>query len=257
MKRFALILFSFCFLFLSCKKDDELKTNDHKIRYNGPEVIDIVLLEQYTINATSDETLTYYSDNELYVTVSPNGIIEGKNVGEAKITISNSHESITLQVVVSLFEEPTLNFYASQNKIRSLYGTPSLNYGDSIYVYGSGNDWYSYAVWEMDFFFIDDQYIESDLYMRNDLETRINQFLDEKYYYQITYTDTIVDQQGQEVISNIRLYLDKQDASDANVMIGMQDKAGTYKDICLFYIPFDNDKYDYKKILSRDRRRRE
>lgn len=250
MKRLIIILFGVMFLFTSCKKDNSIK-------YNGNDVVNIVLLEEFNLNASSNSKLTYSSDNELFVTVDNEGKILGKNVGEANITISNSTQSIVVKVVVSLFEEPTLNFGASQNEIRSLYGNPSHNYGDSIFVYGSGNNWYSYAVWEMDFFFIEDLYFESDLYIRSELETRIHQFLNEKYYYQNTLTDTIVNQDEEEVISTIRLYLNSPDANTADVMVGMQDMAGPYEDICVFYIPYYNDKYDYKKILSRDRRRRE
>ena len=47
----------------SCKDDDKT------IKYDGGETIDIVLLEEFNLNATSDESLSYFSDNELYVTV--------------------------------------------------------------------------------------------------------------------------------------------------------------------------------------------
>ena len=172
MKRITLFLL--LLTLLSSCGDNKTKTDD--INYSNGKVIDIVLLEEFNLNATSDHPLTYHSDNELIVTVSQDGVIKGKNVGEANVTISNSINEITVQVVVSLFEEPTLNFYISQEEIRKIYGAPDYTASSedtTVYIYGSGADWYSYAVWEMDFFFIDNQYIEADLYIRKELQQRI------------------------------------------------------------------------------------
>ena len=93
---------------------------DNTIKYDGPQIVDIVLLEELNLNATSDEPLTYYSDNDLYVTVTDDGVIKGKNVGEANITISNSVNTITIKVLVSLFEEPTFDFGISQDDIKKI-----------------------------------------------------------------------------------------------------------------------------------------
>ena len=151
MKKIALILLGVCLILGSCKLTDK-----NKITYNGKNTIDIVLLEKYDLDASSGSKLTYHSDNEMAVTVNSDGIIQGKNVGDANVTISNSVNSITVKVIVSLFEEPTLNFGISKNSIEDIYGTPDYHYGDSIYVYGGGatlEDWYAYAVWRMNFCF--------------------------------------------------------------------------------------------------------
>ena len=167
---------------------------DNSIKYGGGESVNIVLLEELKLNATteSDNPITYYSDNDMVVTVNSEGVIKGKNVGMANVTISNTIDVITVKVTVSLYEEPTTDFYVSKDEISKIYGQPNyiVDSGDTtVYIYGSGNDWYSYAVWEMDFFFIDDQYIESDLYIRSDVETRLDEFLNNNYYYQ--RSDTI------------------------------------------------------------------
>lgn len=237
-------------MFSSCKKDYRIKCDTSK-------TIEIVLLEELKLDVSSDASLTFSSDNELYVTVTPDGIIKGKNVGEANITVSNSEQSVTLHVRVSLFEEPTFDFGASPSHIKSIHGEPRYNLGDTIFIYGSGNDWYSYAVWEMDFFFIDNKYFECDLYMRDELELRIDQFLDTTYFLRDTIYDTIFNQDVVEEISTIFLYINNENADIADVMVGKQKDAGSYDDICLFYVPFSNSKNDYKNILSRDRRRRE
>ena len=247
MKKLALFLLGFCLFFASCG-------TDYSIKYDGPNVVNIVLLEELNLNIKSDEVLTYTSDNELVVTVSQEGIIMGKNVGEANVTVSNAEQELTLHVVVSLFEEPSVQFGASTDYIESIYGEPRYNFGDSIMIYGSGEIWYSYAVWEMDFFFKDNHYFESDLYIREDLKKRINSFLDEKYYYSDSVIDTITNDDGNDEIVTIYLYLNKPNAEDASFVVGKQYNAGPYDDICLIYAPYIDNKS--QPIISRDRRRK-
>lgn len=251
MKKIALILLGVCLILGSCKPTDK-----NKITYNGKNTIDIVLLEKYDLDASSGSNLTYHSDNEMAVTVNSDGIIQGKNVGDANVTISNSVNSITVKVIVSLFEEPTLNFGISKNSIEDIYGTPDYHYGDSIYVYGGGatlEDWYSYAVWRMNFFFKDNEYQECDLYINSDLKMRIDQFLSDNYHYFQTITDTVNTNETEEIV-NVDLFLNAAQAEDASVLVGKQENFGTYNDICLFYVPFDyEDKSLDRSIISRKR----
>ena len=251
MKKIALILLGICLVFNSCKPKDKTKIN-----YDGESTIDIVLLEEYDLGATSESDLTYYSDNEMVVTVNSNGVIRGKNVGEANVTIENSVNSITIKVIVSLFEEPTFNFGISPISIKNIYGIPDYQFGDSIYIYGGGSsldDWYSYAVWKMDFFFKYNYYYESDLYINSDLKIRIDQFLSEKYHFYQTLTDTI-SSNGEDEIVTLELFLNSAEPENASVLVGKQEDAGNYNDICLFYVPFDyTDKSLDKNIISRKR----
>lgn len=245
MKKLALFFIS-VMLFAACGN-----RNDTSINYDGPKTVDIVLLEELNLNVTSDEPLTYYSDNDLYVTVTDNGIIKGKNVGEANVTISNSENSITVKVVVSLFEEPTFDFGISPNDIAKIYGAPRFNYGDSIFIYGSGNEWYSYAVWEMDFFFQDNEYIEADLYIREDVNTRLNQFLRENYFVKDTIYDTV-----DNVMTTCYIYLNENNPDEASVLLGQLFPAGRYDDVCLFYTAYDNsDKKSLEDLYKRNKNR--
>ena len=242
MKKIALLLTVLCLL-ASCRSKI-----DHSIKYDGNKTVNIVLLEEMNLNATSesDNPITYHSDNEMVVTVNSNGVIKGKNIGEANVTISNTIEEITIKVTVSLYEEPTTDFYVSKDEISKIYGQPNyiVDSGDTtVYIYGSGNDWYSYAVWEMDFFFIDDQYIESDLYIRSDVETRLDEFLNNNYYYQ--RSDTINDE-------IYYIYLNEENPEDATVMLGKINNVGQYEDICVFYIPYEyEERFDYKGIIRK------
>lgn len=245
MKKIALFLLGFCLILSSCKN-----RNRYEINYDGPATIDIVLLEELGLNVTSDYPLTYYSDNELVVTVSENGVILGKNIGEANVVISNAESTLTLKVVVSLFEEPSFDFYCNQAHIMDLYGMPYHTLGDSIYTYGGDDRWYSFAVWEMDFFFINNQYAEADLYIRKDLNVRVDEYLKGNFIYKNQVTD-------EETNVTYDIYLNKENPEDATVLVGKIMDAGPYKDICLFYIPYEHQRNsDYNDIFSRDRRRK-
>ena len=242
MKRNILfLLLCISFLLPSCKKD-------YSIKYDGSKTIEMVLLEELTLDVESDDDLTYTSDNDMVVTVDADGKLLGKNVGEANIRVSNTENSLDLKVNVSLFEEPTLNFGISTNEIKKIYGEPRHNFGDTIYIYGSGNNWYSYAVWEMDFFFIDNQYIEADLYIRKELQQRIDEFMNSNYFIADTITDTIDNE-----FKPVYLYLNSDNIEEANVCVGKIYDEGPYDDICLFYIPFD---YEDDKRIVGDRIRR-
>ena len=242
MKKLALFLVALCLL-SSCREKV-----DHSIKYNGTKTINIVLLEELKLDVTteSNNPITYHSDNEMVVTVNSEGVIKSKNVGEANVTISNTIDVITVKVTVSLYEEPTTDFYVSKDEISNIYGQPNyiVDSGDTtVYIYGSGNDWYSSAVWEMDFFFIDNQYIESDLYIRSDVELRLDEFLDNNYFYQ--YSDTINEQ-----IYNI--YLNEENPENASLLLGKINNAGQYDDICIFYTPFEyEEERDYKGIIRK------
>lgn len=242
MRKIVLYLISLCLL-SSCGRKV-----DHSIKYDGGNTINIVLLEELNLNPTSESDLpiTFFSDNEMVVTVSSNGVIRGKNVGEANITISNTIDEINVKVVVSLYEEPTTNFYVSENEIVNIYGEPNFTKesGDTTaYIYGSGNDWYSYAVWEMDLFFINNEYREADLYIRSDVELRLDEFLNNNYFYQ--KSDTINEQ-------IYHIYLNEENPENANVLLGKINNAGQYDDICIFYTPFEYDEErDYKGIIRR------
>lgn len=247
MKKLALFFVS-VFMLTACGPNSG---DDSTIKYDGPSTIDIVLLEELNLNASSEEPLSYYSDNELYVTVTPEGVIKGKNVGEANVTITNSYSSVTIRVRVSLFEEPTTNFGISQDEIINIYGTPRFNFGDSIFIYGSGNEWYSYAVWEMDFFFINNEYIEADLYIRENVNTRLDQFLRDTYFVKDTIYDTV-----DNVLTTCYIYLDRNEPSDASLLVGQLFPAGRYDDVCLFYTAYDNsEKKSFKELYNRNRNR--
>lgn len=245
MKKITLLLIGLCLL-CSCNRN---KNKDYSINYNGSKDIEIVLREKLKIEATSEDPIQYYSENELVAKVTSDGIIEGINIGETDIKLSNTKEELTIHVDVNLFEEPTLEFGESQDYIKKIYGEPTYAFGDSVYRYGGGevhpDDWFSFTVWQTDFFFKDNQYIESDVYLSKEWEPRLNEYL-EKFSYQGVISDTVGEQ-----ITEYHVYLNDENPEDATVLMGKIYNVGLYKDICLFYIPYKNESRSHQIVIPR------
>ena len=88
----------------------------------------------------------------------------------------------------------------------------------------------------MDFFFIDNQYVESDVYISKDWDLRLNEYL-EQYSYRGVVSDTTNNND-----TEYHVYLNDENPENATMLIGKIYNVGHYKDICLFYIPYDNNK---------------
>lgn len=206
-----------------CKKDKSTALN-----YNGSNPIEMVLREEYQIPTSSDYNITYTAINENpnieVITVNENGLIYGKNVGSAKVKISNGHAEKTIDVNVSLFEEPTFEFGCGTGRIRDLYGSPyQYDYIDDttlVYQYVASQG-YSYACGEMDFFFNEGAYYEADIYIRPSVEYLLNKYLTENFNYHSTVGDTL------------DLYKYKHDTT---IVCGKFDSHNPWNEFCLFYV---------------------
>lgn len=169
----------------SCKEKKSKSLN-----YNDSDPLSIVLQETRTVDATSDYDISYRSSNTGVLTIQNAGIIFGKNVGQAQLTLDNGYESKTVDVNVDLFRDPSLNFGCPSSEIKSQFGKPfKAGYnqeGYLVYVY-TGSDGYSYACGEMDFFFESNRYIEANVYIRKNLNSLLNNHLNKDF----TLTDTI------------------------------------------------------------------
>lgn len=246
MKKVLLFIIAIAILAGGCKKKkDELST---ALNYTDSNPIVVVFQAQFTqfdhkIQVTSDYDITYTAINEPgneVITVSSDGKIHGKKAGTAKVKISNGHESMTVNVRVALFKEPTFDFGCGPNKIRKLYGYPTnSNYiQDTIMYYKYANmtplGYYSAACFEMYFFFDDNQYFESDLYIRNDYEVpQLNNYLDENFDYYTTIPNYIYDT-FHTPHDSVPAYIYKY-KNDETIICGTVKHANSFDDICLFY----------------------
>ena len=227
MKKVLLLLvISIALLTTSCKKDKSKSLN-----YNDSNPISMVLQGHHQIQASSDYDITYSAINEgnkEVVTVTSDGNLYGKNVGNAKVKLDNGHENKTVDVIVDLFREPTFEFGCNTSRIRELYGKPyqSGYISDTILAYQyTSNNGYSYACGEMDFFFYDGAYYESDVYIRPNVELMLNKYLQDNFDLDSIYGDTL------------SIYVNK---INTNVICGKYASHNQWNEWCLFYFE-DND----------------
>lgn len=249
MKKTLFYLMILAVVATGCKKDTKSKS----LNYSDSDPITIALRDYHTIGVSSDYDLTYSSSDERYVTVSSGGTIYGKNVGNANVTISNGYESKTVTVNVDLFVQPTFDFGCSPSYIRSLYGSPyNSGYIDTILVYQyTANQGYSYACGEMDFFFYDGYYYESDVYIRSTFENPLlMNYLNDNFNLVTSYQDTTMTNysthycqehgiQNHDTIFMRSIYSYK---LDETIICGKQPAFNDWDEICLFYFQVEPEK---------------
>lgn len=224
------------------------KNKSKALEYNDSNPINMVLRGYHQIEASSEYDITYKSLNETAVTVTKSGKLYGKNVGEAQVKIDNGYESRTIDVIVDLFTEPTFEFGCNTGRIKALYGEPiAAGYVDTILVYTyTTNNGYSYACGQMDFFFYNGSYFESDVYIRPNVEVLLNRYLNENF----TAIDTLkVYNPYIEDSTDAAIFRNK---LDNNVMCGKYAAQNEpYNEWLIFYFPVDNSEKSFANVLKR------
>lgn len=210
---------------------------DKSLNYSDSNPIQIVFegssnKSDHQILVTSDYDITYTAinpDNQQVITMPSKGVIHAKNVGTARVKMDNGHDNMTVGVKVNLFKEPTFDFGCSSAKIRQLYGNPTQSlFQDTILFYRyTSNDGYTFACGEMDFFFVNGGYYESDVYIKHDYESLIDDYLDENFVFETTLGDTL------DIYRNKR---------DNTVVCGKFASHNPWDEWCLFYINDDQEK---------------
>ena len=221
----ALTALLFSFSACNKKNKDNILTTD--LTYNGEDSIVMVFGNKKKLNVESDYDVTYKSSNEYIVACHSNGEIEAKSIGNATISFNNGYQKHEIHVEVILFEEPTFDFGCTGVHIKSLFGNPDYNFGDSIFIYGAHDPGYSKACWQMDFFLKDNTYIQSDVYIRSNYEALVNKYLSDYFSF-----DSIFHANDSTMV-----YMYHNNISQ-NVVCGNIYDYNQWGDLCLFY--FDN-----------------
>ena len=237
MKKALFLIAILAVLFTSCKKDKSKSLN-----YTDSNPIHVELLGNHQIGVSSEYDITYKAINEdpdvEVITVSGSGNIHGFNVGTAKVKMSNGYNEKTVDVCVDLFREPSYEFGCAPKRIRDIFGKPTnSSANDSILVYQYANKtpqgFYSAACFQMLFFFKYMEYVEADLYIRNDyVYPLLDNYLDENFEYFFTipnyyYDNNITNDSVDAIIYKAKF--------DENIRCGKFEHSNEYDDVCLFY----------------------
>lgn len=121
---YLLILALPIFIF-SCSDDDNdgisLKSSNDVTLHSG---------ETHQIQASSDHTITYISENVSHAMVSSSGVITARLIGETRVLLDNGNESKVVKVTVApqynLYPDPVFDFGISREELKRKAGTPDF-----------------------------------------------------------------------------------------------------------------------------------
>ena len=133
MKKSVLLMFAIMAMVLSgCSSDDD---ENNSIVLDSKEVV-IYSGDKYQIEAKSDKSISYQSEDEYHARVSTSGLISANKVGETNILLNNGYDSKTVKVIVkgkiNLYPEPYLKWNVSKNELIKLLGKPDKESLDAI-----------------------------------------------------------------------------------------------------------------------------
>ena len=222
------------------------KQKSNALNYNDSDPITMVLRGTHTINVESEYDITYdildIDPNKRVLTMPSNGTLYGFNVGKDKVSISNGHESKTVDVIVNLFREPTFEFGCRPNRIAELFGTPyDAGYqNDTILIYQytqtpgyNGN--YSYACGELDFYFYNGRYFEADVFIIPNATDLMNSYLNENFIIDTALCN-----------DTLQMFRNK---IDRDIICGKYNPHNQYNEWRLFYVR-DNQSTSFANVLK-------
>ncbi len=175
MKKLLLLAFtlvSFC----ACSDDDS---------GIGLEKTEIELLsdESYTILSSSENVLTYTSENNFIATVSPQGVIEAQRVGHTKVSVSDGknveHISVRINPKYDLYPEPFLEFGTKRSDIIARFGTPTQEMAQGISYIDNTNT--TKAPVRIFLFDDNDRLSSTNVGVKTEYSSLLGSFLNERY----------------------------------------------------------------------------
>jgi len=179
MKKLFLFLLLTPIVFISCSTDDNYSNNIF-VKESGTTLKNG---KTYKIIATSDNKISYESENEYHAKVSDSGLITAVCIGETNIIVSNGTTSKDFKVTVepesNLYPEPNLEFGISKNDLVKKLGTPDSETSDGIgYVNYSPN-----APIVVYLFDSNNKLKASTIMVKTLFSSELGTFLNERYIY--------------------------------------------------------------------------
>ncbi|WP_165042378.1 Ig-like domain-containing protein [Dysgonomonas sp. ZJ709] len=177
MKKLLLLLFVLPLIFVSCGSDDDnslsLKEAEKTLKYGNT----------YQINASSDNKITYTSENEYHATVSESGLITAGRIGETNILLTDGNDTKEFKVTVNpesnLYPEPNVEFGISKSDLIKKLGTPDYQTSEGIRY-----DNYSSNAPQVAYLFDSSDKLETSVTMvKTAYSSELGTFLGERYVY--------------------------------------------------------------------------
>ena len=179
MRKIFILLATIALIATGCSEEDEPKfdiitlNETSKTLYFG---------DEYQIEAQSNSTIQYLSENKYHAVVSETGLVKAAFVGETNILLSNGDDNKTVKIVVkpqyNTYPIPDLSFGALRSTIISKLGTPSKTTEDAI----SYSDYATKAPIVMYHFDKDNKLIDVAVMVKFEYFSELAAFLSERYF---------------------------------------------------------------------------
>ena len=216
--------------FLSCNEEDK-----------APDIITMKVSEktlyhddEFQIEATSNGEISYVSENEYHATVSDEGLVTAKFIGETNILLSNGEDLKKFKVVVkpknNLYPEPDVDFGASKATIIAKFGTPDSETSTAI---GYAN--YSNAAPILMFLFDSSNIVEGySVMVKSTYSSSLSTFLLERY-------------KAVTEIDGMYMFINALDTDTATKIIGLSLYNISYWQV--LYMPYSKSKSPQMKSM--------
>lgn len=128
----SILLLAVVVLMLSCSKDEEKDVLSLEI-FGA----DLYYNDTHQIEAKSKSAITYTSENEYHATVSKDGLVKARHIGQTDILLTNSVESKKYTIVVTpkhfVYPEPPISFGMSKDAIIGVHGKPDFETDEGFF----------------------------------------------------------------------------------------------------------------------------
>jgi hypothetical protein len=181
-----LVAISLLFTITMCKEHDSdeltLKKSEVSLSYG----------DKYQIEAESNYSITYLSENTFHATVSSSGMVTAGRVGETNIKVTDENDSKKLKVkvlpVYTIYETPYLEFGVTKSQVISKLGSDYQTTENSTSIFYLGSDVYVDLI-----MYSFDNAGKLDMVgvavVGTISTTLLENFLNERYYYVGEYED--------------------------------------------------------------------
>lgn len=231
MKKLLVFVAAFAMMFVSCKKGT-INLSSESVTLNKG--------QEYSIQASSDKSITYATSNEYHASVNDKGVVTANFVGSTNIKITTENDSKEFRVNVApvskLYEEPEFNFGMRESAVIEKYGEPYLSQVDgnvTLLAYLTDNEQVPLLIIEIEdgcvvAYCVEGQYSTS--YM--ELAT----FIEERYNFVESY-------------NGYKYYVNGLEPKDVTLMIGKfwDIEADIFE---VIYVEYSNYKNDVAKMMS-------
>lgn len=118
-KRFIMLFASAAVLMVGCEKENENNGYGGGSNVNIPSSITVNVGQTYSLGSTQ----SWSSSSEFVATVTGNGTVTGKHVGNCRVSCSAGSCNVTVRATINLFSDPYTQWGASKSQVIAYQGS--------------------------------------------------------------------------------------------------------------------------------------